>query len=447
MCGTKFMDSQKNFYLVALGCPKNLVDSEIISGNLLTSGWSLAMTPEDAQLYIINTCAFIPAARAEAAEEITCAAEWKKAAPGRKIMVSGCLSQYSKDIRSSFPEVDFWTGVDDVVRISDIVNGAECSNTCTYLHDENTPMLQLTMPHIAYVKIADGCNNCCSYCVIPRLRGALRSRPAASVLREIENLAANGAKEIVIIAQDVTAYGMDRPDSGENLAKLLEAAENIKGDFFIRLLYTHPAHYTDELIGVLSRSRKVLPYLDMPLQHISDRILKAMNRHIDAAGIKKLLRKLRKNIPGLVLRTTFITGLPGETQEEFEELKNFIRDQKFERMGVFPYAAEPGSKAAAMPDQVPTELAEQRATELMKQQISRMKRRSTALTGSDMSVLVDQVENDIAITRGVWDAPDIDNVVYVTGAGGIRPGDRLLVRIIGRQDCDLIAQKIRKLKK
>ena len=308
-------------------------------------------------------------------------------------------------------------------------------------------MLQLTMPHVAYVKIADGCNNCCSYCIIPRLRGKLRSRKAESVLAEIETLVANGVKEVIIVAQDVTAFGMDRPQDGENLAGLLRQIENIAGDFKVRLLYTHPAHYTDELIDVLGKSKKVMPYLDMPLQHISDRILKAQNRHIDTEGIKTLLKKLRKNIPGLVLRTTFITGLPGETEAEFAELEEFIREQKFERLGVFPYAAEPGSKAAAMPDIPSTEVAEERAAKIMKAQVARMKRRSTALVGTQMEVLIDQIEDGIAIARGVWDAPDIDNVVFVTNAERNNEGDRLLVRITGRQDCDLIAEKIRKLKK
>lgn len=438
---------EKYFYLVSLGCPKNLVDSEIISGGLLSSGWGLAMDPREADLYIINTCAFIPSARNEAAEEISYALQWKREAPGRKVIVSGCLTQYGQEVREAFADVDIWTGIDDVSRIAEVIGGAQTTSSRCFLHDEKTPMLQLTMPHIAYVKIADGCNNCCSYCIIPRLRGALRSRPAASVLNEIKNLAANGVREIVIIAQDVTAYGMDRPGSGESLASLLTEIEKIDGDFGVRLLYTHPAHYTDELIDVLSQSKKVIPYLDMPLQHISDRILKEMNRHISADGIKTLIKKLRARIPGLVLRTTFITGLPGESEAEFEELKNFIRDQKFERMGVFPYAAEPGSKAAAMPDQIPTEIAEARSTLLMKQQISRMKRRSTSLIGSEMVVLVDQVEGDIAIARGVWDAPDIDNVVYVVNIGRCQPGDRLLVRVTDRQDCDLVAEKVRKIKK
>ena len=435
---------EKRFFLVSLGCPKNLVDSEILSGNLLCSGWTLTGDPEDASLFVINTCAFIPSARQEAAEEIASAEAWKKAAPGRRIMVSGCLTRYDPRIRETYPGVDFWAGPDDVARISEVLSGAHPAPACTYCHDEKTPMLQLTLPHVAYLKIADGCGNCCAYCIIPRLRGALRSRPAASVLCEARTLVSNGVKEIVLVAQDTTVYGSDRPESGETLAGLLAQMDRIDGDFRIRLLYTHPAHYTEELIDVLSSSEKIYPYLDIPLQHISDRILAAMNRHISADGIEALLGKLRARIPGLVLRTTFITGLPGETEEEFRELEDFVREQKFERMGVFPYAAEPGSRAAVLPDQIPTAVAEARAAKLMKAQQARMKRLCGRLAGQEMRVLVDQVEDGVAVARGVWDAPDIDNVILIPHVGKISAGSWQLVRVVGRQGCDLVAERIRK---
>jgi len=441
---TKKTGSEKNFFLASLGCPKNLVDSEIISGDLLSSGWSLTTDPETASLYIINTCAFIPAARQEAAEEIAAAAAWKNAAPGRRIMVAGCLTRYDRNIREKFPAVDLWAGPGDAAGVSAIVDGAKPGAARSFCHDENTPMLQLTLPHVAYLKIADGCNNRCAYCIIPRLRGPLHSRPAGSVLREAAGLVANGVKELVLVAQDITVFGADRPESGENLAKLLAAMERIDGDFRIRLLYTHPAHYTEELIDVLSSSRKIYPYLDIPLQHISDRILKAMNRHVTSAEIRALLEKLRARIPGLVLRTTFITGLPGETEAEFEELERFAREQKFERMGVFPYAAEPGSKAASMPGQIPAATAEARAKKLMKSQTARMKRMADALIGQEMRVLADDVRNGVAIARGAWDAPDIDNAIFVSGVGNGPAGSWLQVRVTGRQGCDLAAEKIRR---
>ncbi|MBQ9501463.1 MAG: 30S ribosomal protein S12 methylthiotransferase RimO [Lentisphaeria bacterium] len=441
---TKKTCSERNFFLVSLGCPKNLVDSEIISGDLLSSGWSLTTDPEAASLYIINTCAFIPAARQEAASEIAAAVAWKNAVPGRRIMVAGCLSRYDENIREKFPGVDLWAGPGDAGNAAAVVGGAKPAAARSFCHDENTPMLQLTLPHVAYLKIADGCGNCCAYCIIPRLRGPLHSRPEASVLREAAGLVSNGVREIVLVAQDITVFGADRPESGENLAKLLSGLERIDGDFRIRLLYTHPAHYTDELIEVLGSSRKIYPYLDIPLQHISDRILTAMNRHITSGGIRTLLKKLRERIPGLVLRTTFITGLPGETEAEFEELERFVREQKFQRMGVFPYAAEPGSKAAAMPGQIPAAVAEARAEKLMKSQTARMKRMADALIGQEMRVLVDDVRDGVAVARGVWDAPDIDNAVLVPGVGNGLAGSWLPVRITGRRGCDLVAEKIRR---
>ena len=441
---TKRTGSEKNFFLASLGCPKNLVDSEIISGNLLSSGWSLTTDPETAGLYIINTCAFIPAARQEAADEIAAAVRWKNAAPGRRIMVAGCLTGYDKNIRRNFPDVDLWAGPGDAAGIAALIDGASPAAARSFCHDENTPMLQLTLPHVAYLKIADGCSNNCAYCIIPRLRGPLHSRPAASVLRETANLVANGVKEIVLVAQDITVFGADRPESGENLAKLLAGMERIDGDFRIRLLYTHPAHYTSELVGVLSSSRKIYPYLDIPLQHISDRILKSMNRHITSGGIRTLLKELRAKIPDLVLRTTFITGLPGETEAEFGELERFVREQRFERMGVFPYAAEPGSRAAAMPGQIPAAVAEARAKKLMRSQTARMKRMGDALVGREMRVLVDDVQDGVAVARGAWDAPDIDNAILVPGIGNDLAGSWLQVRITGRQGCDLVAERIRR---
>lgn len=434
---------QKSFYLVALGCPKNLVDSGVLSGGLLSAGWGITFDPQDADLYLINTCAFIPAARAEAKAEIDAALAWKAECSGREVAVCGCLTGYSDTVKEEFPGVDHWLGVDDIAHAAEIVSGTKGSSTgkC-YLHDENTPVLQLTLPHISYIKIADGCNNRCSYCAIPRLRGDLRSRPESSVLAEVRMAVANGVREVVLVAQDITVFGADRPESGETLAKLLQKIDDIEGDFCVRLLYTHPAHYTDELIRVIAESKKVLHYLDMPLQHISDRLLKAMNRHIDRKGIEELLGKLRKAIPDLVLRTTFITGLPGETQEEFEELESFIKTWKFERMGVFPYAPEPGTPAAAMPDQIPAETAEERATKLMKSQIARMKRRSRTLEGTRCRVLIDQIEDGTAIARGAWDAPDIDNVILFN-AGRSCVGEFADVVITGISGCDLTARKTR----
>jgi len=444
--------SRKNsspvFFLVALGCPKNLVDAELLSGALMKNGCTLSLDPEAADVYIVNTCAFLPAARSEAAHEIETALAWKSRVPGRRVAVCGCLTEYDKDsgeYKRRFPEVDLWSPVNDVERVGDLLGGASPSTgrPC-YLNSDVSPRLQLTLPHLAYLKIADGCNNCCTYCAIPKLRGALRTRPQSSVVREAKMLVDSGVRELVIVAQDITAFGMDRPGDGESLCSLLRELEKLPGDFAIRLLYTHPAHYTDELIGFLASSRRVLPYLDIPLQHISDRILKAMNRHVTRREIETLLFKLRAAIPGLTLRTTFIVGFPGETDAEFDELCGFVRDLKFERLGVFPYAAEKGTAAAGMSCQVPAALAEERAAVIMRRQIARMKRRNRKLVGNVARVLVDAVDpSGVAIARGAMDAPDIDNAVLIRDGGKLRPGEWVQVRIDGVSGCDLVAGRIR----
>ena len=448
MAVSKSKKSSGVFHLVALGCPKNLVDAELLSGTLVSSGYVLSLDPEAADIYIINTCAFLPAARSEAANEIAAAVAWKRRAPARRIAVCGCLTEYDKrsgEYKKRFPEVDLWSPVNDVERIAELLVGKRASTgkPC-YLNTDASPRLQLTLPHIAYLKIADGCNNHCSYCAIPGLRGALRSRSQASVVREAEMLIANGVKELIVIAQDITAYGADRPKSGETLCTLLRALEALPGAFAIRLLYTHPAHYTDELIDFLASSRKVLRYLDIPLQHISDRILKAMNRHIDRAATLELLDKLRARIPGLTLRTTFIVGFPGETDAEFAELCDFIRRYRFDRLGVFPYAAEAATPAAKFPDQIPPEVAEARARIIMRRQVDRMKRANRRLIGSEATVLVDAVDADgVAVARCAADAPDIDNVVLIPNGRKLEAGSTVRVRFTGCAGCDMVAETVR----
>ncbi|MBR1965023.1 MAG: 30S ribosomal protein S12 methylthiotransferase RimO [Lentisphaeria bacterium] len=430
-------------YFVSLGCPKNLVDTEVLAGILLNHGRNITFDAKDADVYLINTCAFLPSAREEAFEEIRKALNWKKRArkQSRRIAVAGCLPQYGKDnpFREKFPEVDFWLGVNDIPRIIEILDNGNGNTTDnpSYLYEHNTPRLQLTVPHMAYLKIADGCNNCCSYCAIPHIRGKLRTRTQASVVAEAQNLIANGVKELVIVAQDVTVFGHDRPESGESLSSLLRELDKLDGEFKLRLLYTHPAHYTDELIETLKNSKHVMHYLDMPLQHISERILKAMNRHVTQARVKEVIRQLREAMPDLVLRTTFITGFPGETVAEFEELKDFIKEMRFERCGVFPYSAEPGTKAAEMADQIDFEISYSRADELMDIQTNIMEEYQNSLIGREIEVIADDVEGTRAIGRGVADAPEIDNIV-VFGGRKMKAGKFYKVRIEAVSDYDLI---------
>lgn len=422
-------------FMVSLGCSKNLVDTEVIAGTLLVAGRTLAFDPDDADLYVINTCAFLPSAREEAFAAIRDAVLWKKEYPSRKIVVAGCLTEWDKagDARKEFPEVDLWTGVNDVAKIAALLDGEKqtASAEPTYLYDHATPRLQLTLPHLAYLKIADGCNNRCTYCAIPNIRGVMRSRPIASVVQEAKNLIEGGVKELLVIAQDITVYGLDRPESKETLPLLLKALSSLEGDFIIRLLYTHPAHYTDEFIDYLSQpGTRIVPYLDIPLQHISDRILKAMHRNVTKAETLDLLNKLRERIPDLTIRTTFITGFPGETEEEFAELQAFMKEFKFERCGVFAYSAEPGTPAAKLPDQVPTEIAEARAKKLMRQQKTIMKNANRKWVGREVTVLIDDVDAGTAVGRAMMDAPEIDNVIILPKAKRLKPGQFCRVRII-----------------
>jgi ribosomal protein S12 methylthiotransferase len=450
----KVSAENKTVFLVALGCPKNFVDSEIIAGTLAADGWIPVSDPQDASLYVVNTCAFLPQAREEAVEEISLACSWKDEYPqNRTVVVAGCLPEFDRknnEYRKAFADVDIWLGVDEAHMLPQLIDEKSAAEITRsngageWIYDENTPRMMLTLPHLSSIKIAEGCNNRCSYCSIPGIRGKLRSRTSDSVVREADMLVKNGVREIMIIAQDITAFGND---TGESLAGLLRRIENeVCGDFVIRLLYTHPAHYTDELIETIAASEKILPYIDIPLQHISDKILKSMNRHTDRKSIEALIAKLRASIKGLTLRTTFITGLPGEGEKEFKELADFIRDTKFERLGVFTYSPEPGTPAAAMPDQVPHEIAEERAQILMRRQSARMKRKNRKLIGSEHRVLVDSFSDDgkWAFARGAMDAAQIDNCVIIPAHKKMRCGEFYKIKVCGTYADNLWGKVIKK---
>ncbi len=370
--------SPKSVYIVSLGCPKNFVDTEIIAASLIKNGFGITPSPDDAEIYLINTCAFIPAARKETTDNIKDAVKWKKKSKNtRKIVISGCISEWDKsgDFRKDFPEVDLWktpsqaeqTGI-ALAALFGMASAPSDASDKDYIYDHCTARLQLTLPHYAYIKIADGCDNCCTYCSIPSIRGRMRSRKSESVLKEAQSLIKSGVKELIIIAQDITSFGLDRKNDKDSLAKLLRKMDELEGDFSIRLLYTHPAHFTQELVDCFRDLKHLLPYADMPLQHISDKILHAMNRKITKAEICKLIEALRKARPEIALRTTFITGFPGETEENYKELLNFVKEYKFARLGVFEYSPEPGTPAAQMPDQVPAETARKRSISIMKAQ-------------------------------------------------------------------------------
>ncbi len=418
------------FALISLGCAKNLVDSEIMAGHMLAAGFH-NVEPDQAEVLIINTCAFIDPAKEEAIATIFAAARARDAGEspaGQKIIVAGCLSQrYAKDLVKSMPEVDCFVGVDKVCSIGEIaraclVGAAEkvySTPHSTFMPDFATARYRLTGKHFAYVKIAEGCNHACSYCVIPRIRGGHRSRPQENIVREVRAMVEQGVREVNLIAQDTTYYGMDKwkagktagvdSTKGESLASLLRALNAIPGDFWIRVLYTHPAHWSRELIDTFASCEKVVKYVDIPLQHIADGILNSMRRKTDGDYIRRLIRDIRAAVPGIGLRTTFISGLPGETEEQHAELRDFIREFRFERAGVFPYSREEGSLAAKMPGQVHHATKKRRANELSMIMASIADDIGQQSVGQTMRVLVDAP----GIARGPWDAPDVDGTIHV----------------------------------
>src|SRR5213082_1343728 len=363
--------------MISLGCAKNLVDAEIMLGSVLERGMEITSSADEADVLVVNTCAFIDSAKEESIDAILSAhqARGLNKRAGQKLIVSGCMSQrFARDLREQMPEVDAFIGLDEVKELGAIVERVMANEDVdlafadtrpTYIPDYDTPRFRLTPAHSAYVKIAEGCNHPCSFCVIPQMRGKHRSRTPRSVLAEIRGLVSEGVREINLISQDTTYYGMDlwsakagprQPvDStrGPTLATLLREIQKIDGDFWIRLLYTHPAHWSDELIDTIAQCDKVARYIDIPLQHIDDSMLGRMRRETSRQHIEDLIQRLRAGIPGVTLRTTFIVGFPGETEAEFARLLDFIRRSRFERLGIFKYSQEEGSRAAKMPDQVP----------------------------------------------------------------------------------------------
>ena len=444
--------------MISLGCAKNLVDAEIMLGSVLQHGMEITAQADEADVLVINTCAFIDSAKEESIDAILDAHQQRglNKRPGQKLIVSGCMSQrFSKELREQLPEVDAFIGLDQVKDLGAIIerllpdsNGSvlDFVTPCpTYIPNYDTPRFRLTPSHSAYLKIAEGCNHPCSFCVIPQMRGRHRSRPPASVLSEIRSLVGEGVKEINLISQDTTYYGMDlweqkagprQPvDSsrGTTLATLLREIQEVPGEFWIRLLYTHPAHWSGELIQTMAECDKVARYIDMPLQHIDEAMLGRMRRETGRQHIEDLVCALRDGIPGIALRTTFIVGFPGETEAEFEVLIDFIERARFERLGVFKYSQEEGSRAAKMPDQVPTRIknARYRRAMIVQQRIAR--EIAQARVGHELKLLVDQPH----LARSEADAPDVDATVVLSHAASV--GEFVRRKITGSRGYDLLA--------
>ena len=459
--------------MISLGCAKNLVDAEIMLGSVLQRGMEITSCPEDADVLVVNTCAFIDSAKEESIGAILEAHQQRGLSrrPHQKLIVSGCMSQrFAKELRQEMPEVDAFIGLEQVSELGAIVERVVAGigdpgrreddisgtgitdagyNFVTprprYIPDYDTPRFRLTPSHFAYVKIAEGCNHPCSFCVIPQMRGKHRSRFPKSVLTEIRALVREGVREINLISQDTTYYGMDLWPSkagprqpidsarGPTLAALLREIQEIEGEFWVRLLYTHPAHWSDELIETIAQCDKVARYIDIPLQHIDDSVLQRMRRETSRAHIENLIHKLRAGIPGVALRTTFIVGFPGETGAEFESLLDFIRRVRFDRLGIFKYSQETGSRAAKMPGQIPAKIknARYRTAMLAQQQIAHEV--ACEKVGRELKLLVDQPH----IARSESDAPDVDARVVLSKPASV--GEFTWRRIAGSRGYDLLA--------
>jgi ribosomal protein S12 methylthiotransferase len=442
--------------MVSLGCAKNLVDAEIMLGSARAGGFAVTADAEEADVIVVNTCGFIESAKQESIEAILEA----RRRPEQKLVVSGCLAQrYREELARELPEVDAFIGLDQVATASEtfrqVLNSERCgppsllvSSRSRYIPDFDTPRFRLTPNHLAYVKIAEGCNHPCSFCVIPQMRGRHRSRTVESVVAEVRHLVGEGVKEINLISQDTTYFGMDlwrekagprQPvDSGRGptLVHLLDQLARIEGEFWIRLLYTHPAHWSDELIAAIAGNPKVVRYLDMPLQHIHSAMLSSMRRETTREHIEELIGRLRSGIPGLAIRTTFIVGFPGETEEHFASLLDFMEAMRFERLGVFCYSQEEGSRAAKMLGQLPAKVKNRRHREAMKLQQKIATELATAKLGAEMRVLVDQPR----IARTAHDAPEVDCRVILKQSAPL--GEFVDVRVTGSQIYDLLAETI-----
>ena len=465
--------------MISLGCPKNLVDSEVMLGLAQQAGHELTQDPAQADVLVVNTCAFIDKAKQESIDAILEMAGYKTRGRCRRLIVAGCMAErYREALRAEIPEIDAVIGTGEVPEIVAAIgaagpasrppayvpllraNGEPVGSVArnltpdahrppppalpTYLYDAETPRLLATPRHYAYLKIAEGCDYACAFCIIPTLRGHYRSRPADSILREAEMLAARGVKELLLISQDTTFYGVDRGERGA-LARLLRALARIDGLAWIRMLYLYPTTIGDDVLDVMSESDKVCRYIDLPLQHASDAVLKRMRRPGTRAGYERLLDRIRRRVPGVTLRTTFIVGFPGETETDVDELQHFVETMQFDHVGVFTYSHEEGTTAYALADGVPARTKRSRHARLMRAQQRMVARAQAARIGATVGLLVDgpSHEHELVLRgRTEGQAPEIDPLVYLTDCNpaDIPPGTFLQADIVGSRDYDLVAR-------
>ena len=434
--------------LVSLGCPKNLVDAEVMLGHLPAERFTIVTNDSEADIIVVNTCAFISEAQKESVETILEVADHKKNGRCKLLIVSGCLPQrYQDELAEELPEVDFFMGTADAPRILELLDShlqgeqQQEIGLPDYLYDHTTPRVTSSPFYSAYVKIAEGCANHCSYCVIPSIRGTLRSRTIPSVVAEVERLVESGVKEINLIAQDVTAFGAER-GNGPELTALLRELVKIDKLAWLRLLYAYPDGITDTLLDLIAAEEKICSYLDLPIQHIDDQILAAMNRRVDEAGIRALLERIRTRIPDITLRTSLIVGFPGETDEQFRKLLAFVEEGHFERLGVFRYSREKGTSAAKLNHQVLARTKLSRYKRLMKAQSRVSFSKNLALKGRIEPTLVEGYSEETELLlrgRSIRQAPDVDGQVYIT-SGQADVGDIVDLKITDSSEYDLIGE-------
>lgn len=437
--------------MVSLGCPKNLVDSEVMLGLIREKNFTVTNDPADAEIIIVNTCGFIESAKEESINTILQMSEYKTQGSCRYLIVTGCLSQrYADELAQSIPEVDAFVGTECFTDISWVIEQVMDGKKILHM-TRNTaeqpvemPRMLTTPEYMAYLKIAEGCDNCCSYCIIPKLRGPYTSRPYEAVMAEAKELAASGIKEIIVVAQDTTRYGEDLYGK-LMLPQLLKDLNDLEGIEWIRVMYCYPNNFTDELIEAFATLPKVCKYVDLPLQHASNSLLASMNRYDTKEQVEALLKKLRTSIPGIVIRTTFIVGFPGETEADFDELKEFVVAQRFENAGVFKYSQEEGTVAGAMINQIPEEIKENRYHELMALQAEISEELHQNLEGHELDVVIEGFDEEnpaLAVARSYREAPDIDGSIFVENADNLHIGEFAKVRILQGFTYELVAEQI-----
>ena len=435
-----------NILFISLGCDKNLVDTEVMLGLLDSRGYQMVDTEEEADVIVVNTCCFIHDAKEESINTILQMAEYKKTGRLKALIVTGCLAQrYQKEILDEIPEVDGVLGTTSYDKILEAIDEALAGHTELKMEDINalpqveTKRLVTTGGHYAYLKIAEGCDKHCTYCIIPKVRGDYRSVPMEKLLKEARELAEGGVKELILVAQETTVYGVDL--YGEmKLPELLRKLCEIPGLYWIRILYCYPEEITEELIQVIKEEEKICHYLDLPIQHASDGILKRMGRRTTKQELVDIIGKLRKEIPDIALRTTLITGFPGETQEQHEELMAFVDEMEFERLGVFTYSPEEDTPAATMPDQIPEEVKELRQAELMELQQEIAFEKAEDMIGRELLVMIEGkvVDENAFVGRTYMDAPNVDGLIFVTADQELMSGDFARVKVTGANEYDLI---------